>query len=117
MNADHFVAFLSGGGASPFTGIITHALPHVDYGSKEHPVILVLPNGNPDYYPLVANTARRQGSVGVILERGGPLCHLAVVANESPEKYAVGFLPNARELLPEGHNAIYHAAFNNIRLY
>ena len=96
-----FIAKLAGKSTTPITGRLLFGGFNTECGDPDDPIILVLPNGDPSYYPVAAFAARKQGKLAVILETGGPLCHLAITANES-DRLVVMLLPKARETLREG---------------
>ena len=91
-------------------GTIVHGKPQKESLIKDP--ILVLPNGGVQYYETIAFTARiaqqKGWDVSVILERGGPTCHIVTSMRE--KGIIVMHLPKALELLKEGKFAIVDAS-------
>lgn len=79
-----------------YTGIVIHAGIMQEY-NIENP-ILVLPNGDIQYYETIVFNLRKHKKLIVILEKGGQNCHLLINSREK-NNISIYHLPNALKLL------------------
>jgi len=87
-------------GSGPYVGTIVHGKIDQEY-TVENP-ILVLPNGDIDYFNTMMFTLRRNnGTLAVVVETGSESCHLVNTAREKND-ITIILLPNALEKLPDG---------------
>jgi len=111
-----FVARIAGGSAGVLHGRTVHAKPNREYGSPDDPVILILPHGGIEYYTTVVFTARKCGSLGVVMATGGAACHLATNVREMAAPVALMLCPDALERIPEGVQATLNPATCSLEL-
>lgn len=83
---------------SIYKGIVIHAAIMQEY-NVENP-ILILPNGDIQYYETIIFTLRKNKQLVVILEKGGQNCHLLVNSREK-NNITILHLPNALSILKD----------------
>lgn len=79
-----------------YEGTIIHGKQMIEY-DIDNP-ILVFPNGNVEFYETIVYTLRKNKKLVVIVEKGGPNCHLLINAREK-QNLSVLHLPFALQKL------------------
>lgn len=85
-----------------YEGTIIHGKQMTEY-DIENP-ILVFPNGNVEFYETIVYTLRKNKKLVVVVEKGGPNCHLLINAREK-QNLSVLHLPFALQKLSNNSKA------------